>query len=103
MSSAQNIIRYLEDNSLTILNEAVADVRANSGQALRGISNEDLQVALYTALLKTIDTLRDRFAGTSEVRIDTKALFLNSIKDLRLGFTVPDMRQVRVMKKFPRP
>ena len=100
MSSAQNIIRYLEDNSLTILNEAIADVRANSGPALQQIPNEDLQVAMYTALLKIVDTLRDRFAGASETRVDTKTLFVNSIRDLmdyidgQSSYTVGHTRQV---------
>lgn len=100
MSSAQNIIRYLEDNSLTILNDAIADVRANSGSAIKQVSNEDLQIAMYTALLKILDTLRDRFAGTAEVKVDTKGLFVGSVRDLmdyidgQSSYTVGHTRQV---------
>lgn len=82
MSTAQNLIRYLEDNSLTILNDAIGDVRTHGGSSLRSVSDEDLQVALYTVLLKIIDTLRDRFAVPTETKVDTKTLFVNSVRDL---------------------
>ncbi len=82
MSQAQNLIRHLEDNSLAILSEAIGDVRANGGPTLQNVSDDDLQVALYTVLLKIIDTLRERSSAPVEAKIDTKALFLNNMKSM---------------------
>ena len=82
MSQAQTLIRFLEDNSLSLLNDALVDVRANGGPSLRAVQDEDLQVALYTVLLKIIDALRDKAALPTETNIDTKTLFVNSVRDL---------------------
>lgn len=82
MSQAQNLIRTLEDNSLSILSEALTDVRANGGPTLANVSDEDLQVALYTVMLQIIDTLRTKASAPSEVKTDTKAIFVAAIRDM---------------------
>lgn len=82
MSQAQNLIRTLEDNSLSILSEAIGDVRAHGGPTLVNVSDDDLQIALYTVLLKIIDTLREKSAAPAEVKTDTKTIFVAAIRDM---------------------
>ncbi len=82
MSQAQNLIRTLEDNSLSILSESIGDVRAHGGPTLANVSDEDLQIALYTVLLKIIDTLREKASAPSEVKTDTKTIFVAAIRDM---------------------
>jgi HD-GYP domain-containing protein (c-di-GMP phosphodiesterase class II) len=70
---SQDLIRYLENNSLTLLDEAVGDVRANGGPSLNAVTDDDLRVAVYTAMLKIIDALRAKNSisdegGTPDVR-----------------------------------
>ena len=69
---SQDLIRYLENNSLNLLNDTLGDVRANAGPALSTISDDDMKVALYTAILKIIDALR------SESAIDQGCLLYTS-------------------------
>ncbi|HEX8465763.1 MAG TPA: HD domain-containing phosphohydrolase [Abditibacterium sp.] len=82
MSQAQNLIRTLEDNSLSILSEAITDVRTHGGPTLVNVSDEDLQIALYTVLLKIIDTLREKASAPTEVKTDTKVIFVTAIRDM---------------------
>lgn len=82
MSQAQNLIRTLEDNSLAILTEAIGDVRAHGGPSLVNVTDDDLQIALYTVLLKIIDTLREKAAAPTEVKTDTKTIFVAAIRDM---------------------
>ena len=83
MSSAQALIRHLEDNSLPLLQDVLCDVRATGGASLRYVSESDLQLALYTVLLKVVDVLRDK-AGTPEEnhRPDVRAIYLRSVRDM---------------------
>ncbi len=84
MSSAQALIRHLEDNSLPLLQDVLNDVRATGGASLRYVSESDLQLALYTVLLKVVDVLRDK-AGVSDEdqpRPDVRAIYLRSICDM---------------------
>jgi len=80
--SAQNLIRILEDNSLSILSEAIVDVRSASGPALRSVSDDDLKIVLYTVLLKVVDILRDKSAVQTNVRVDTQTIFVNAVRDM---------------------
>jgi HD-GYP domain-containing protein (c-di-GMP phosphodiesterase class II) len=82
MSQAQNLIRTLEDNSLSILTEAIGDVRENGGPTLANVTDDDLQIALYTVLLKIIDTLREKASAPTEVKTDTKTIFVAAIRDM---------------------
>jgi len=83
MSSAQHLIRHLEDHSLAILSESLDDVRATGGDTLRFVSDADLQLALYTVLLKIVDVLRDKVgAGGEETRPDPRALYVRSVRDI---------------------
>ena len=82
MSPASNLIRLLEDNSLPILTEAMADVRAHGAPSLARISDDDLQVALYTVMLKIIDTLREKAAMPVEVKADTRTIFVGAVRDM---------------------
>ncbi len=82
MSQSQNLIRTLEDHSLSILGEALSDIRANGGPTLALVSDEDLQVALYTVMLQIIDTLRAKASAPSEVKTDTKSIFVAAIRDM---------------------
>lgn len=80
---SQQLIRFLEDNSLSILQDAVAEVRANAGPTLQNASDEELQVALYTGLLKIIDTIRERSAvKTQNAAPDVRAFFLERAKEI---------------------
>src|SRR4051812_39881193 len=84
---AKSLIQHLEDNSLMILSEALADARAHGGPSLQNVSDEDLRVALYTVLLKIIDVLRERATGTSEGATsapnrDVRSVFLQQAKAL---------------------
>ena len=81
-ASAQNLIRLLEDNSLPILTESLADVRASGGPTLHHASDDDLRVALYTVMLKIIDTLREKSAVQTGVRIDTKSIWVGAVRDM---------------------
>ena len=82
MTSASNLIRLLEDNSLPILHEAMADVRAHGAASLAQVSDSDLQIALYTVLLKIVDTLREKAALPIEVKADTRTIFVRAVRDM---------------------
>ena len=82
MTSAPHLIRLLEDNSLSILNEAVADVRAHGAASLANVPDNDLQIALYTVLLKIIDTLREKAELPIEVKTDTRTIFVRAVRDM---------------------
>jgi len=86
---AHKLVKYLEDNSLTVLRDATADVRANAGPTLQNVSEDDLQVAMYTVLLKIIDNLREKTEGattSAESAADgprnVKAFYLDQVKDI---------------------
>jgi HD-GYP domain-containing protein (c-di-GMP phosphodiesterase class II) len=85
---AHKLVKYLEDNSLTVLREATADVRANAGPTLQNVSEDDLQVAMYTVLLKIIDNLREKTEGADAAASnnsgprDVKAFYLDHVKDI---------------------
>lgn len=74
--SAHSILSFLEDNSLKILSDAMQDVRANAGPTLKDVSDDDLQVAMYTVLLKILDSLREKSGAQMESTPDVRALFL---------------------------
>ena len=78
--TAHSLISYLEDSSLNILSAAAQDVRANAGPSLAAVSDDDLQVALYTVLLKILDSLREKAAAPAEHTPDVRALFLRNTK-----------------------
>ncbi len=82
MSSAQALIRHLEDNSLPLLQDVLCDVRATGGASLSGVSDGDLQVALYTVLLKVVDVLRDKAGKNDAIRPDLRAIYLRSVRDM---------------------
>ena len=83
MSSAQHLIRHLEDHSLSLLSDVMVDVRATGGETLRCVSDGDLQLALYTVLLKVVDVLRDKGGTDAEdVRPDVRAIFLRGTRDM---------------------
>lgn len=81
-TSSNAIISFLEDNSLNILSDAMQDVRANAGPTLQSVSEDDLQVALYTVLLKILDTLRERAAAPLETTPDVRALYLKHCRSM---------------------
>jgi HD-GYP domain-containing protein (c-di-GMP phosphodiesterase class II) len=83
--TAQNLISYLEDSSLSILADAAQDVRSNAGPTLAAVSEDDLQVALYTVLLKILDSLREKAEAPAEYTPDVRALYLRHAKAL-VGF-----------------
>lgn len=83
MSAASvNLIRLIEDNSLSILSESITDARSAAGASLNSVSDDDLRVAMYTVLLKIVDVLRDRSAVQDNVRTDTKTIFVNAVRDM---------------------
>jgi HD-GYP domain-containing protein (c-di-GMP phosphodiesterase class II) len=82
MSSAQHLIRHLEDHSLSLLSEVMIDARATGGESLRFVSDDDLQLALYTVLLKVVDMLRDKAGTSDDVRPDVRAIYLRSARDM---------------------
>ncbi len=82
MTSASNLIRLLEDNSLPILTEAMADVRAQGAPSLAQVPDGDLQVALYTVLLKIVDTLREKAVLPVETKVDTRTIFVSAVRDM---------------------
>lgn len=80
---SQQLINFLENDSLTVLRDAMADVRAHGGPSLRGVSDDDMQVAMYTVVLKIIDAIRDRSSGTSQAGPrDLKAFYLERVKEI---------------------
>ena len=82
MTSAPHLIRLLEDNSLPLLTEAMADVRAHGAPSLAQVSDGDLQVVLYTVLLKIVDTLREKAALPLEAKADTRTIFVGAVRDM---------------------
>ncbi len=82
MSQSRDLIRHLENNSLQLLESATAEVRASGLPSLQAISDDDLKVALYTALLKIIDTLRESASVPAEGNPDVRALFLDQNKSM---------------------
>jgi HD-GYP domain-containing protein (c-di-GMP phosphodiesterase class II) len=81
-ATAQTLISFLEDSSLLILSDAAQDVRANAGPSLAQVSDDDLQVALYTVLLKILDTLREKAEAPAEHTPDVRALYLRHMKNM---------------------
>lgn len=80
---AQALIRHLEDNSLTILTDVLNDVRATGGASLRYVNDNDLQLALYTVLLKIVDTLREKSAVASgAIPTDIASIYMGAMRDL---------------------
>lgn len=78
------LIRFLENNSLSILRDAMPDVRAQGGEELSGVSDDTLQVAMYTVLLKVIDAMRENAAvpqGVAESR-GVREFFLQQVKEM---------------------
>lgn len=59
LNFSNNLIRQLEDNSMTLLADAIPDVRASAGPALANVPDSELNVALYAVMLKIIDFLRE--------------------------------------------
>jgi HD-GYP domain-containing protein (c-di-GMP phosphodiesterase class II) len=59
LNFSNNLIRQLEDNSMTLLSEVMPDVRASAGPALANVPDSELNVALYAFMLKIIDFLRE--------------------------------------------
>jgi HD-GYP domain-containing protein (c-di-GMP phosphodiesterase class II) len=58
LNFSNNLIRQLEDNSMTLLDEAMPDVRS-AGPALANVPDGELRVAIYAVMLKMIDFLRE--------------------------------------------
>jgi HD-GYP domain-containing protein (c-di-GMP phosphodiesterase class II) len=81
-NSANAIISFLEDHSLVILGEAIQDVRANAGPTLHHVSDDDLQVAMYTVLLKILDSLREKAGAPLEKIPDVRSLFLRHTRTM---------------------
>jgi HD-GYP domain-containing protein (c-di-GMP phosphodiesterase class II) len=80
---SQQLIEFLENESLTILREAMSDVRTHAGPTLRNVSDDDLQVAMYTVLLKILDALRERSSAKSQsVPRDVRSFFLERVKEI---------------------
>lgn len=80
---SQNLVKHLEDNSMSILNDAIVDVRANSGATLHTVSDADLQVALYTVVLKIIDLLRSNQNMPETLSFnDTREVWLRNAKEM---------------------
>ena len=82
MNSAAHLIRLLEDNSLPILTEAMADVRAQGAPSLAPVPDGDLQIALYTVLLKIVDTLRETAVVPIEAKTDARTIFVGAVRDM---------------------
>ena len=78
---SQDLIRYLENNSLALLDEAVVDVRANGGPGLSAVADDDLRVAVYTAMLKIIDALRAK-SSAPEGGMDVRAIYVDHTRQL---------------------
>jgi len=79
---SQDLIRYLENNSLNLLNDTLGDVRANAGPALSTISDDDMKVALYTAILKIIDALRSESAIDQGGSPDIRQIYLEQTRQM---------------------
>jgi HD-GYP domain-containing protein (c-di-GMP phosphodiesterase class II) len=80
---SQQLIQYLEDNSLAILRDAMSEAREQAGPSLQTVSEDDLQVAMYTVLLKIVDSLRERSAVKPQTAPrDVKAFYLERVKEM---------------------
>ena len=82
MNSAPHLIRLLEDHSMSILHEAMADVRSHGATSLAAVPDGDLQIALYTVLLKIIDTLRDSSVMPVAAKTDARTIFVSAVRDM---------------------
>jgi HD-GYP domain-containing protein (c-di-GMP phosphodiesterase class II) len=82
MSKSQDMIQYLENNSLQILDNAMGDVRAGGGEALANVPDDELKVALYTVLLKVVDTLREVSNVPETGNPDVRQVFLEVSRNL---------------------
>ena len=81
-ATAQTLIAFLEDHSLSVLQDALYDVRAQAGPTMQDVSDEDLQVAMYTVLLKVLDAMREKVAAPIESTKDARALYLKHAREL---------------------
>ena len=81
-ATSQALIAYLEDHSLAVLQDALSDVRAQAGPTLQDASDDDLQVAMYTVLLKVLDAMREKVAAPIETVKDARALYLKHAREL---------------------
>jgi HD-GYP domain-containing protein (c-di-GMP phosphodiesterase class II) len=82
MAQSQDLIRYLEDHSLQLLDDALSDVRIAGSEAVRAVPDDDLRVALYTVLLKIVDSLREAASVPAEGNPDMRRLFLNNSRHM---------------------
>ncbi|MGI8755111.1 MAG: HD-GYP domain-containing protein [Acidimicrobiales bacterium] len=82
MSQSQDMIQYLENNSLQILDNAVGDVRAGGSEAIQNVPDDELKIALYTVLLKVIDTLREVSNVPERSNPDVRQVFLEVARNL---------------------
>ncbi len=82
LNFAYNLIRQLEDNSMTLLDEAMPDVRASAGPALRGVPDSELRVALYAMMLKIIDFLREGTGAQDSTPKTLPEIYLEHAKSL---------------------
>jgi HD-GYP domain-containing protein (c-di-GMP phosphodiesterase class II) len=80
---SKQLIEFLENESLPMLREAMADVRTHAGATLRNVSDDDLQVAMYTVQLKILDALRERSATRSPAAPrDARSFYLDRVKEI---------------------
>jgi HD-GYP domain-containing protein (c-di-GMP phosphodiesterase class II) len=76
MPQSQDLIRYLEDHSLQLLDDALADVRSTDSPSIQAVPDDDLRVALYTVLLKIVDALRTAASVPAQGNPDMRRIFL---------------------------
>lgn len=83
MTSPSHLLYLLENKSMSLLGDAMNDVREHGGPAVRALPDDELQVALYTVLVKVIDLLRSSDPDQSTRKPDdTRSIFLSAVRDM---------------------
>lgn len=77
--SAEKVLARLEDQSVRIMEETLAEIRETASPQIKNVPEEELRVCLYMFVLKVLDFVRAA-AGIPSVnaRSDFKSLFLEA-------------------------
>ncbi len=80
--SSESIVRHLENKSLSILADSIAEVRASGSPSLQDVSDDDLRVALYTVLLRIIDVIREGSRSEAQEKPTLPTIFRDYARNL---------------------
>lgn len=81
--SEERLLKQLEDQSVRLMEETLAEIRETGSDHIKSLPEEDLRVCLYLFVLKVLDFIR-KTSGMSEesTRSDFKQVFLDATRGI---------------------